>query len=272
MTISKKNDMEISLRPTEGRRISLVAFGNAVMRANAMLESFENEIGLDYAEPGFELASLYSSNPTIVIAGSGNEPKTEVFASVIDAVKSTADDDWSSWPRSVESLTCVEAVQDFVRITVDASADAVFEYDGRAESTTAASSETLKKWVDDQRSNLRPIRALGDVSGQLDSINVHTRNLLGIWRSSDNRRFECEFDDDQFEDARRLLGKSVVVSGLVLEGRVNRVTGVTSIREVPSTTSVSTQSFYGSIPDIKGGLSDSEYWSIVRGGRTYGDG
>ncbi len=270
MTGSAKNVMQISLRPTEGHRIPLVAFGNAVIRANAMLESFEFELGLDYSEPGFELASLHSSNPTIVIAGSGNEPKTEVFTSVVDAVKSSADDDWSGWPRAVESLACIETVRDFVRIAVDVNADAVFRHNDRAEIATAVSSETLKSWAEDQRFNLRPIPALGNVMGQLDSINVHARNVLAVWRSRDNRRFECEFDDDQFEDARRLLGKSVVVSGVVREGRTNRVTNITSIREAASKESANTQSFYGSIPDLKGSLSDNDYWSIVRGGRSYG--
>ena len=50
-----------------------------------------------------------------------------------------------------------------------------------------------------------------------------------------------------------------------------RVTKISSIREVVSREPISTLSLYGSIPDLKGNLSDDEYWGIVRGTRKYDD-
>ena len=275
MKSSAKNTMQISLRPAGDTRIPLEAFGNLVIRANAMLETFERELGEVYSAYGFELESLHSSNPTILIAGAGSEAKSEVFGSVIDVVTSASGDDWSSWPNAVGSIACVDVVTQFVKTATDADADAVVEYDGRTETATASSAETLKRWAEEKRSDINPVQTLGTVVGQLDSINAHSRNIFAVWRTSDNRRFECEFVDDLFEDARRLLKKDVTVSGLVHEGRTARssgkVTNVVSIREVVTQESISTLSLYGGIPEVKGSLSDDEYWGIVRGSRSYDD-
>ncbi len=272
---AKKQDMQISLRPPEGGRIPLATFGKTVVRANAMLETVESELGVSYLKPGFELDSLHSSNPTITVSGAGYEEKTAVYSSVIDAMNSASNDDWARWPQSIGSVACVEAVRDFIKTATDIGADAIVEHNGRAETGTVGSIKSLIRWSEDRRSLLRIVPTLGTVSGQLDSINVHSRNIFAVWRSRDDRRFECEFNDEQFEIARSLLGKMVTVRGLIQEGRTTqspgRVTNIALLREVMPRKPISTVSLYGSIPDIKGVLSDAEYWDIVRGSRSYDD-
>lgn len=272
---SKNHNMQISLQPSEGRRIPLAVFGDAVVRANIMLETFESELGVAYDKPGFDLESLHSSNPTVKVSGAENQQKSEVYLSVISAMDSASNDDWSKWPEAVDSVTCVNVVRDFVKTATDIEANAVVNYDGRTETGTISSIETLIRWSEDLRSDSHTVPTLGTVSGQLDSISVHSRNMFSVWRSRDNRRFECEFNDDLFEDARKLLSKTVAVYGLIHEGRTaqsrGRVTKISSIREVVSREPISTLSLYGSIPDLKGNLSDDEYWGIVRGTRKYDD-
>ena len=272
---SKRQNMQISLRPPEGGRIPLAAFGKTVVRANAMLETVESELGVSYLKPGFELESLHSSNPTITVSGADYEEKNEVYSSVIDAMNSASNDDWERWPQSIVSVACVEAVRNFIETATDIGADAIVEHNGRSETGTVGSIKSLIRWSEDQRSIFRIVPTLGTVSGQLDSINVHSNNVFAVWRSRDNRRFECEFNDEQFEIARSLLGKSVTVRGFIQEGRTTqssgRITNITSLREVVSRKPISTLSLYGSIPDIKGGLGDAEYWDIVRGSRSYDD-
>ena len=85
---SKNHNMQISLQPSEGRRIPLAVFGDAVVRANIMLETFESELGVAYDKPGFDLESLHSSNPTVKVSGAENQQKSEVYLSVISAMDS----------------------------------------------------------------------------------------------------------------------------------------------------------------------------------------
>ena len=273
--VTQPQDMQISLRPPEGTSIPLAVFGNAVVRANSMLETFEIELGLTYPEPGFELKSLHSSNPTITVTGKGHADKREVYASVIDAMSSASTGNWSSWPQSSRTFECVDAIRDFVTVGTNVGADSIFVLNGRKEMGTESSIDNLTRWSSDLESETTATPALGVVSGQLGSISVRSRNVFAVWRSRDNLRFECEFNDELFEDARRLLRKIVAVYGLVDEGRTGqnprKVTNITKIREVVPNEPGNTLEFYGSIPDLKGNLSDDEYWEIVRKDRIHYD-
>ncbi len=251
-----------------------MSFGDVVTRVNAMLETVEREMGVMYSTPGFELESLHSSDPTILIAPAGDEPKPEVFEATIDAVQAASTANWSAWPQRLASRGCINAVGDAVKSALAVGAGLDLEFNSRTANADCPASKVIERWSHEQEEINRAIPGWGRVEGRLDSISVHARMVFNVWRASDGRRFECELDEAQFETARGLLRKTVAVDGLVTElegGRGSKISQVAAIEEIESESPINTLSLYGSIPDLLGGMRPEEYWGIVRGNRLYDD-
>ena len=265
--------LRVSIRTKDDKRIPLASFAKVVERVDAMLETVERELGLGYATPGFELASMHSSVPTIYVAHAGNEPKHEVFEATIDAVDAASTENWSAWPQNMTSPECVDAVRDAVKSALVVGDGLDFGFNSRSANADRSASLAIEQWSNERNEANRAIPGWGRVEGKLDSISVHSRMVFNVWRDSDGRRFECDLDESQFETARGLLRKTVGVDGLVTElakGRSSKISQVATIEEIETDSSINTASLFGSIPDLWGDLTPDQYWGIVRGNRSYG--
>ena len=266
--------MRVSIRIPKEYRLPLSVFGEVISRFNVMLETIERESLLNFTKPGFELEGLHSSDPTVLIVPAGDQPKHEVFDAAIDAIEAATAERWEDWPQSFASSECVEGVASAVKSALTMGNGLDVQYRVRKATARKSAVKTFENWARERKIWEQPIPGIGRVEGKLDSITVHSKMQFNVWRSVDGRRFECELDEEQFENAKNLLRKTVGVEGKVFDTGLasgSKITHITSLIEVTSNEPISAMNLYGAIPDLMGDMTPEEYWVIVRGNRSYDD-
>lgn len=131
--------------------------------------------------------------------------------------------------------------------------------DGRRATLTATAEKNLDIL-------LRPTRRyFGSVVGSLDILSVHTEPYVTIYGDlGDVAR--CYISAAHVDEAKDILGRRVIVSGLI---RTNRLGNVVSIQaeelfEAPRRNNASPSKSAGAIPDFTGGLSTADYLTSIR--------
>ena len=105
--------------------------------------------------------------------------------------------------------------------------------------------------------------SFGTLVGSLDSISVHKGREFRVWDEQTSRPVRCRFDPKREAEAKDLLGKRVIVTGMVKadsSGRPisMRVEDFSFLEVVTSLPTI--EEMRGLIPDFTGGLSLQEFF------------
>ena len=120
--------------------------------------------------------------------------------------------------------------------------------------------------VQTKRQRHEKYQAWSSVEGTLDVISVHGRPFFVLYEHGSLNRVRCTFPDDWTEKIVKLLGKRVVVEGLVYyehSGEPERLSKPTSIDIVPEPES-EISALRGAVRGMTGGLSTYEYVQQLR--------
>jgi hypothetical protein len=105
--------------------------------------------------------------------------------------------------------------------------------------------------------------SFGTVSGSLDSISVHRGLEFRVWDDQTNRRVRCIFEKKQESQAKDMLGKKVMVTGMVRADRYGRpifmkVENFDPL--IPRKDLPTIEEMRGLVPNFTGGLSLKEFF------------
>lgn len=104
--------------------------------------------------------------------------------------------------------------------------------------------------------------AEGSVIGNLDSITVHKGNEFRVWDELTQRAVTCRFKKEMLEQAKDLLGKRVLVAGLVnVSSKGDKLSvDVAELDSYPDEKDLPTiEDMSGLVDDFTGGMSIKEY-------------
>jgi len=108
--------------------------------------------------------------------------------------------------------------------------------------------------------------SIGSVSGVIGSVNVHRRNVAGLWPERGGARLEVIFEDQDLDGIRDALGHRVLVAGRLKRNGVGQVVrlAMRSIERLPEQAEP-LHRLYRMDPTLTGDLSTLEYLRIIRG-------
>lgn len=109
-------------------------------------------------------------------------------------------------------------------------------------------------------------RSFGSLVGNLGSISVRRGKEFRVWDEKTNLPVKCTFDANQEDKAKDLLGKQVIVSGIIngdrngrpLSVKVEALDPVGIVNDLPTI-----DEMFGLVPDFTGGLSLREFFEDV---------
>lgn len=103
-------------------------------------------------------------------------------------------------------------------------------------------------------------RGIGSVTGYLDAVDVHDRNVVRVHERRTGRRIPCSFTDALFEDVRTALRKRVAAMGVVERDALGQPVKLTlrGLR-VLSDDGPSVDDLVGLDPDFTGDMTTDEY-------------
>ncbi len=110
---------------------------------------------------------------------------------------------------------------------------------------------------------------IGAVEGRIEGVNVHRRNVFSMYEFMNERRVECFFGDELYDEVIAALRKRAIVYGTVktnargepLSVRAERIERLRSRNELPSISDLR-----GIDPDFTGGVDAAEYVRVIRDG------
>lgn len=106
-------------------------------------------------------------------------------------------------------------------------------------------------------------KSFGTVTGSLDAISVHKGREFRVWDEQINRPVRCFFEKHGEDRAKDLLGKKVIVTGMVKADRFGRPISmrVEEFKSLIAPTNLPTiEEMRGLIPNFTGGLSLAEFF------------
>lgn len=103
--------------------------------------------------------------------------------------------------------------------------------------------------------------SFGTVVGNLDSISVHRGKEFRVWDENIKRPVRCRFDSRQEAKAKDLLGKRVIVSGMINADRNGQPVSMTieTLDGVSLDSLPTIEEMIGRVPNFTGGLSLREF-------------
>ena len=116
----------------------------------------------------------------------------------------------------------------------------------------------------DQVREMTSIRSVsyGTVVGSLDSISVHRGKEFRVWDENIKRPVRCRFDLRQEARAKDLLGKRVIVTGMIQADRYGQPVAMTveSLDGAELGNLPTIEEMMGLVPNFTGGLSLKEFF------------
>jgi|SRR5665213_2301226 len=106
-------------------------------------------------------------------------------------------------------------------------------------------------------------RALGSITGTLDTISTRGPNKFQLLDPVSRRPVSCRFSDEQLDDIKDALRRRVVVSGIVVRNSSGQPLRVEDAEFSVLPDSEPLTDLVGLDPDFTGGLSLAEYWERV---------
>lgn len=161
------------------------------------------------------------------------------------------------WPKSYDEGTkqVVKRIANRVKRSVPMMVQVIEREPLRITSTEQVKRQRREKYI-----------AWSSVEGTLDVISVHGRPFFVLYEHGSSSRVRCTFPDDWTEKVVKLLGKRVVVEGLVYykhSGEPERLSKPTSIEVVPEPES-EISALRGTVRGMTGELSTYEYVQQLR--------
>jgi hypothetical protein len=116
---------------------------------------------------------------------------------------------------------------------------------------------------------LLPIRrsSIGSVSGKLEAISIHRGGRFVVYQAVNDKAISCKFEESALDRVKALLGRRVVVSGIVhsnIKAEPIRV-DVDEIFDLDAELRPDTRELRGAYPGIADGLSPESYIRRLRG-------
>jgi hypothetical protein len=104
--------------------------------------------------------------------------------------------------------------------------------------------------------------SFGTVVGNLDSISVHRGREFRVWDETFKRPVRCRFQAKQESQAKDLLGRRVMVTGMVNADRYGQPLSmnIENLEGASPEMLPSIEEMIGLVPDFTGGLSLREYF------------
>lgn len=108
--------------------------------------------------------------------------------------------------------------------------------------------------------------SIGSVSGIIGSVNVHRRNVAGLWPERGGARLEVTFENRDLDRIRDALGHRVLVAGRLKRNGVGQVVRMSmrTIERLPEQAEA-LHRMYGLDPTLTGDLSTLSYLRNIRG-------
>jgi len=106
-------------------------------------------------------------------------------------------------------------------------------------------------------------RALGSITGTLDTISTRGPNKFQLLDPVSRRPVSCQFSDDQLDAIKDALKRRVVVSGIVVRNSSGQPLRIEEADFVVLEDSAALTKLVAIDPEFTGGLSISEYWERV---------
>lgn len=106
-------------------------------------------------------------------------------------------------------------------------------------------------------------RALGSITGILDTISTRGPNKFQLLDPVSRRPVSCQFSDEQLDDIKDALKRRVVVSGIVIRNSSGQPLRVEDAQFTVLDDSGPLTNLVGLDPEFTGGLSLPEYWERV---------
>lgn len=108
--------------------------------------------------------------------------------------------------------------------------------------------------------------SIGSVAGIIGSINVHRRNVAGLWPERGGARLEVNFDDPDLDRVRDALGHRVLVAGRLKRNGVGQVVRLTmrTLERLPEH-GEPVQELYRLDPNLTDDLATIAYLRTIRG-------
>jgi hypothetical protein len=132
-------------------------------------------------------------------------------------------------------------------------------HNGAVELSTKVTVKTF-----DQVREMTSIKSVsyGTVVGNLDSISVHKGKEFRVWDEDIKRPVRCRFDSRQESQAKDLLGRRVIVTGMIQADRQGKPVGMTveTLDGAELGILPSIEEMMGLVPDFTGGLSLREFF------------